>query len=177
MAKRAVSVKKAPVTWFLVADGKRAQVYSRRKTERMMPVGGNPKHPFVEDKTLQELVPVRGMRLEAESLDEYDFGQDQMGRTFESSSPTRHAVEPRMDVRDEVKLHFVHSIASKLAEKKSKKAFDRLVLIAPPKILGELKKRLEKSVRDAVVAELPKELTHYENHELAARLEGLGLPH
>jgi protein required for attachment to host cells len=47
---------------------------------------------------------------------------------------------------------------------------DRLVLIADPKILGELRQALRKSARERVVLELGSHLTQANPNELARRL-------
>jgi protein required for attachment to host cells len=45
-------------------------------------------------------------------------------------------------------------------------AFDRLVLVAPPRTLGELRRHLHKEVASRVVAEIAKDLTNHPGDKL-----------
>jgi protein required for attachment to host cells len=160
-----------PITWFLVADGAKAQIYVRERVKVRIPIGRRTKPRHYEEKVAQELVPVSGMRWEAESPEEYQIGNNLLGRVFESATTARHMGEPHVDIREDLKRRFMRTIASQIQVAEQQKSFDRLVLIAPPKVLGELKKQLDESVLAHVVAELPKEMTHYTGHDLAALLE------
>jgi hypothetical protein len=166
------SLHRNPVTWwFLVADGAGAQVYVRERVKARIPMGRRTKHRHYEEKVEPELVPVSGMRWEAQSPEEYQIGNNLLGRVFESVGPARHMGEPHVDIREDLKLRFMRTIASQLHVAAQQKSFDQLVLIAPPKLLGELKKQLDESVLSHVVAELPKEMTRYTGLELAEKLE------
>ncbi len=160
-------IAKNPVTWFLVADGAGAQVYVRRRIKTRIPKGNR----HYEEKYEEELVPVAGMTWRAHSSEEYEMGGDVLGRVFQSVGSAHHMIEPKTDIRKELKLRFMRSIAETLQEAHRKKSFHRLVLIAPPKLLGELKKQLDGSILALVVAELPKEVTHFSGQRLAAQLE------
>ena len=50
--------------------------------------------------------------------------------------------------------------------------FEALVIIAPPKTLGELRKHLHKEVESLIVMELPKEMTNRPLPDIAAMLTG-----
>ena len=54
------------------------------------------------------------------------------------------------------------------------KAFDKLVLIAPAKLLDEIKGELTNKVRQRIIAEMPKNLTHYSEADLTVHLQELG---
>jgi protein required for attachment to host cells len=54
---------------------------------------------------------------------------------------------------------FAEEIADRLYRQVHKGNFGELVLAAPPKLLGTLRKRLHKEVRDRIVAEIGKDLT------------------
>jgi len=79
------------------------------------------------------------------------------------------------DAREEIKQHFIKMIAARLNEALSQKSFDKLVLVAPPKMLGELREFLAPAVKKRVAAEMPKDLTHYEGEELLQHLKDSGL--
>lgn len=171
MERGAGVIRRSPITWFLVADGARAQVYTRERVKIRIPMSGNTGHRHYEEKIEEELTAVEGMQWEAPVPEDYQMGNNLLGRVFESMTTARHMSGPSVDIRDDLKLRFMHTIANQLQAACQRKLFDRLVLIAPAKLLGELKKQLDENVLDRVVAELPKDLTHYEGRKLVTQLE------
>ncbi|HEU5046523.1 MAG TPA: host attachment protein [Rickettsiales bacterium] len=162
-----------PITWFLVADGKTAQTYTYSQVEKRIPCSGNSKHSHYAESREQVLVPVAGMKLEATSAAEYETGNDRLERVFESHGTAHHMAEPHIDLHEEIRQHFLETIASKLTAAKSEKSFDRLVLIAPGEILGGIKKHLTDDVLKSVVAELPKDYTKCDEETLLQHLQQL----
>lgn len=138
-------------TWILVADGARAHILlNRGPATGLEPVGG---HDFAAP-----LPPTR------------ELGSDRPGRTHRSADSTRAAMEPRVDWHAYEKHLFAKSMAKVLDEAAMAKAFDRLVLVAPPRVLGELRAALGAQTRALVKAELNKDLTHLAPHELLPHL-------
>jgi protein required for attachment to host cells len=168
-----VSMRQYPVTWIVIADGKQAFIYTPQRVEKQIPLARNGKHQYYTDRTSWVLLPVLDRPLRAESSSEYEMGRDQPGRVFESATTARHMCEPRMDVRQEVKIHLMKILAAELNKAHSKKSFDQLVLVAPSRMLGELKKQLKAAVQACVVATLPKDLTHRRNNELVKKIQEL----
>lgn len=131
--------KKNPVTWVLVADAREAQIYVRgRNHDMLVPVGDTLKAKPIERET----------------------GRHALGRVYESKSATRHMVEPAVDIRQETRQRFMREVAEKLEASWEQHAFDRLVLIGPPKVIGNLRENLPDDVKETVIAEVGKELTH-----------------
>lgn len=168
--RKAVQIVRPPITWILVADGRQAQVYIREKVEKLVPLASPSKRNLFAEAIAREPVPVPGMRWEAEPVEHYQVGRNATGMVFESASSARHMAEPHIDARQEVKDHFARTIAERLNRAKLDKLYDRLVLIAPPKMLGEIKKYLEKRVLKQIVAEMPKDLTYFDAESLAEHL-------
>ena len=171
--RRAVPIKRDPITWILVADGKQAHVYTRAMREKRVPTGSGAMHRHYDESSVQELALVPGMVWKAESAAIYETGPHRLGRIQESASSAHHMGEPHIDIHNEVKLHFIQAIAARLNEACVQKSFDKLVLIAPPKMLGELREFLAPAVAKRVVAEMPKDLTHCEGKELAEHLNNI----
>ncbi len=163
-------------TWILVADGKQAQMYAHEKVEHVMALTGNATRGPSKVVAIREPVPVEGAKWKAEHVKQYQIGRNATGMVFGSSGSARHMSEPHIDARDEVKIHFARMLAEQLNALQSKKSFARLVLIAPPKMLGEIKKHLSKPTLQSVIAELPKELTDCNGHTLAEHLQGVFQP-
>ena len=55
---------------------------------------------------------------------------------------------------------FAHTLAHVLERGHGTKAFTRLMLVAPPKLLGDLRENLSRGLQGAVVAEVHKDYTH-----------------
>lgn len=163
-------IQKIPVTWFMVADGEEAQIYVQRRILNQIPMGTHTRHPHFDEKYMQELVPVTGMHWRAQSPEDYDINQDTLGRVFESTATTHSSVS-QTNIHEMLKLRFMRMVAAELEAAHRQKSFDRLVLIAPPKMLGEVRKQLARKVLATVIAELPKELAKHKAHELATQLE------
>ena len=127
----------SPKLWILVADAKQAQIYLPRLVTHRIPMSGNGIHRHMSERQDYELEPVLAKPLCAQSRAEYEAGRNQTGMVFESFSSVRHMAEPRVDLRDEIKEHFARQIADYLAQPEQIHAFDRLILVAPPKMLGK----------------------------------------
>ncbi len=140
------------VTWILVADGKRARILHN-------------------DGRGRGLAAVPGAERSIELKPSRDMGSDRPGRTHESATSGRHAIEPRVDWHRFEKTKFAQSMAKLLDEAGARGNFDRLVLVAPPRTLGDLRAALAETTRARVIAEIHKDLTH---ESIGALTEHLG---
>ena len=143
-------MKKA-VTWVLVADGARARILS---------AGG----------WGSGLSPV-SQAVDGDRRASREQGTDRPGRVHDRSGPGRHAMEPRVDWHEFEKQQFAKRMAVHLNRAAQQKAFDRLVLVAPPKALGDLRAALDKRTSELILAELDKDLTGKSERDLAKHLE------
>lgn len=143
---------KKTVTYVLVADGARARLYANHG------VG----------KGLQ---PVSGVTHKAD-LHHHDreILADKPGRAFSSVGKGRSAMEPQTEWHRYEKHKFAREMAKVLDAAAANKAFDRLILIAPPATLGDLRMELSDTTRKMVTAELPKDLTRHAEQELPQHL-------
>jgi protein required for attachment to host cells len=66
--------------------------------------------------------------------------------------------------------HLAHAVAHALEHGLVDNAFGSLALVAPPKLLGELRENLSRGLQAKVVAELNKEYAHLTIEDLATRL-------
>jgi protein required for attachment to host cells len=80
-------------------------------------------------------------------------------------------MEPSSDPHDELKAQFMKKIVGVLESRQGD--FDRLILVAPPRALGLLRKSLPDTVASKVTGEIGKDLTQLPNAELASHLDGL----
>lgn len=95
-----------------------------------------------------------------------ELGRDRPARVQESATPARHAVEPRRDLHEAAKEDFIRTVGAELATLAKDGRFDKLVLVAPPGVIKNLKDSLTKPVAECVVKELHKDLTKVPDHDL-----------
>lgn len=139
------------VTWILVADGARARVLANEGPGKGL-----------SDAFNQDFIGENLLTREAVS--------DKPGRTQESATTDRHAMEPPTDWHRFKKHQFAKRMAEILETAAMKKAYDRLVLVAPPQALGDLRAELGKHAKERVTGEIDKDLTHIPIHDLPAHL-------
>lgn len=83
----------------------------------------------------------------------------------------RHSMDPHKDKARKGPLKFVHKLATWLEEAEGEDAFDRLVLIAAPKTLGELRPLLSDRVYNRVITELDKDLASMSDAQIREHLD------
>jgi protein required for attachment to host cells len=88
-----------------------------------------------------------------------DIIADRPGRTVEAAGYARHSKEEPPDPHRELKRRFATMLCSVLDRKLSERAFDRLILVAPPATMGDLRAGLSNQVRARVSAEVVADLT------------------
>lgn len=143
---------KKTVTYVLVADGARARLY-------------------VNQGVGKGLQPVSGATHKADlHHHDRDILTDKPGRAFNSVGSGRSAIEPHTDWHRFEKHKFAREMAKVLDAAAASKAFDRLILVAPPATLGDLRTELGDQTRKMVMAELPKDLTRHAEQELPQHL-------
>lgn len=142
---------KAITTWILVANGSEAFI-------------------------ARNLGPGRGIEkdLEAEfhgqNIPNREIMADAPGRSFDSGGQGRHAMERPSDPQRVNQQAFAHEIATHIDKAASKSKFDRLVVVAAPQMLGELRQSLSNAAKAKVTGELAKDLTHTPLHKLPDHL-------
>lgn len=141
-------------TWIVIADAGRARILERQK----------------RNGPLRE---VDGARLEQHVPLSHDIGDDRPGRTMVSGGAVRHAYSTPTDPHREAKRDFIKALAHRLDEDLATGAFDKLILIAPPQALGDLRAALSAPVARRVIGELHKDLTKTPDHEIAPHLAEL----
>jgi len=100
----------------------------------------------------------------------HDLGLDRPARVKESANAARHAVEPRRDLHVAAKEDFVKHVAGEIDAEHGRKSFDKLVLVAPARVLTELKEELSKAMAKLAADSLQKDLTKVPDHDLAEHL-------
>jgi protein required for attachment to host cells len=142
---------KSTRTWFLIADGARARV-------------------MVNEGPGKGLKAAMDNEFAAPTAPSRDWVSDKPGRAAGGPGGARHTKEPRVDPHEFAKERFAAEMASMLDAAAEENAFDRLILVAPPKVLGNLRTALRNGARERIAGELAKDLTHVPPRDLLARL-------
>ena len=137
-------------TWVLLADGSRAKFLVKR------------------GRSLEQLG-------ETHEHDEsgLDIGVGKPGRMREGSHIGTHVYAPQTEWHEFQKQSFAREVAGLV--NKANGQFEKLIMIAPPKILGELRKNLDNHVTAKVEREVAKDLTKAPLKEIADSLFTLPL--
>jgi protein required for attachment to host cells len=133
-----------PRTWIVVADGTQARILlntGRESGVRRVPGG----------QFHQKLPAGR------------DLVTDRQPRVQESVGSARHAVEPKIDPREQRKRQFIERLAEHLAQAERRGEFDGLVIVAPPHALGDFRQALTRGLRKRVIAEIAHDYAHQED--------------
>lgn len=127
--------------WVVVADGSKA-LFLRNE--------GDEKFPNLEvfRKEKQENPPT------------HEQGTDKPGRFNDGPQAHRSAVADT-DWHQLAEDNFAADLADILYRRAHKGDFDKMILVAAPSVLGQVRKHLHKEVTDRVVAEIDKDLTNH----------------
>ena len=130
--------------WILVADASRARI-------------------FGSDLLLEEFEELGAYVHAASRLHGQNLVTDRPGR----SRSHGHEI---LDDHTNRKVHesdvFARELAVELATGERERRFERLVVVAPPKLLGQLRSHLSRAVEQRIVASIHKDLTRVKRHEM-----------
>jgi len=148
----ATSGARLPLTWVLVADGGHAKVLEWKRPR---------------------LTPLNDLTLAIDLPASRNLVSDRLGRSFESQGRARHAIVGRSDPHRRLKREFAKQIAQMLAKELAAKRYERLVVVAPPATLADLRNAYPKTMRQNVVGEFAHDLVKLPTARLSRRLKQL----
>ena len=138
--------------WVLVGDGKKALL--------------------LENHGDAELLDLRRRSVRAqENPPTAEQGTDKPGRSFSSASPGRSSYEST-DWHALGEARFATELATEINRAAHAQEFRRLIVIAPPKALGDLRAAFSKEAQKRILAEINKDLTHHTIPEIEKLLHG-----
>jgi protein required for attachment to host cells len=134
-------------SWVVVADGEKA-LFLRNE--------GDAKFPNLEvfRHIHEENPPTRNQ------------GTDRPGRMNDGAGGAHRSAVQETDWHRVEKERFAKDIAERLYKAAHRGDYQRLVIVAPPLVMGEMRKEMHKEVTDRVVAEIPKTLTNHTIDEI-----------
>ncbi len=149
-----MSLKIPTRTWVLIGDGEKAIVLRNAGDEEYLNL-------VVERVLEHENPPTR------------EQGSDRPGRHADAPVPgsdQRSAFE-EADWHRLEKTRFAGEIAKRLYKLAHQGRFDRLVVVAPPQTLGDLRRTFHDEVKRRIIGELDKSLTHHPVWEIERHLQ------
>lgn len=143
---------KVTPTWILISDGAEARVYNYH----------GPKHKLsiVDGGTFNHINELS-----------QDLTASERGRVSHANSGPRSNTTWTMDPHEQEKQKFARELATFLDQKAHK--FERLILAAPPKMLGYLREYLSRQQLDKTIAAIDKDLTNASEDGLERHLQGV----
>lgn len=97
------------------------------------------------------------------------FISDRPG-TFADRGPGAHSYTPKHERRDYEKIAFARDVAAVIDAAAEAGKFDRLVIVAPPPVLGRLRVMLRGKTRERIVGQMAKDLVHLSLPQLERHL-------
>ena len=142
---------KKATTWILVCDGARGRIFVNRGR-------GTGLSEIDSAESIDAREPTR------------ELGSDRPGRSFDSVGGGRHAMASPTDWHRFEKTRFAKEMAAIINQAALKDGFDRLVIAAPPRVLGDLRQALRPQATKKISGEIGKDLTRVAIHDLGTHL-------
>jgi protein required for attachment to host cells len=139
--------------WVLVGDGRKALVFVNE---------GSPDRPKLAVENVFEAPANPPARAQ---------GTDRPARVVQSADGRRSSVETT-DWHEIAEARFARDVAAALAAAARDGRFEKLVVVAPPKTLAELRAAYDEPVKRALVGELDKTLTRHPVPDIERLLAG-----
>jgi len=139
-------LKLHPASLVLVADGTKA-LFLRNAGDEVFP----------------NLVVARALK--DDNPPSRDQGTERPGRVHESATSRRSGVETT-DWHVVEEHRFAETTAASLSRYVANEGIHSIVIIAPPRVIGDLRKALPESVRKHILAEIEKDLTNQPIYEI-----------
>jgi len=120
--------------------------------------------------------------LRTEAVDERDdvsrkgeLATDAPG-TVQQSAGYGHSTYEETDFKQQEEDRWAHSAADEVNRRALQNDFDALAIVAPPRTLGEIRKKLHKEAERRIVCEIPKEMTRRPIPDIEALIVGVTAP-
>jgi len=99
-----------------------------------------------------------------------DIDADEPGRTHDRFGAHRHAVTPEHSAVERETERFAKTVAEHLEHGRTDHRFQKLALVAEPRLLGVLRDKLDAPTAALVTGTVERDLMHIPEHELPAHL-------
>lgn len=138
--------------WILVAHRSGARVYQTKGNSKALHLVKDIPHP-------------------EGNLKNRDIKSDRPGRAFDKVGGGRHSMSSAVEPKAQLEKVFAGQLSSMLDEARNQHLFDRLILVAEPRFLGELRGMLNRETAAMVTSTLDKDLMSLRDPELLEYLQ------
>lgn len=139
-------------TWILISDGAKAKIYDYN----------GPKH---------KLTLVDDAKFKHTNKPTRELTSTERGRSLQTYGSSMSSLDPRTDPHEHEKQKFAQELAKFLDTKH--KRYERLIVAAPPKMLGYIREKLSKQQIQKTVASIDKDLTNASEVEIEKHLQNI----
>lgn len=140
------------LTWILVADGGSARILQY-------------------ENSIKPLIQIDGGYFEHIHSPNHDLISSDRGRGSNANRTGRHALEWQTDPHQQQKKLFAKELVQYL--KAHQDNFERLILVAPPKMLGNIRDEITPHLGQKVYGHETKDLTRVSLNQIPDHLQGL----
>jgi protein required for attachment to host cells len=112
---------------------------------------------------------------EREDLEDREMKTDAPGAVFQSAG-YGHSTYEEVDFKQQEEDRWAYKAAEEVNRRALANDFEALTIIAPPRTLGEIRKKLHKEAERRVVCEIPKEMTRRPIPDIEALIIGTTAP-
>jgi protein required for attachment to host cells len=140
-------------TWILAADASRARIFELEQREK-------------------KLLEIEDFLNPEARLHEREINTDAHGRFFGGDRREGYTADDDVSAVDHTAELFAKRIGTFLDKARSQHRYQQLHLIAAPRFLGMLRRKLGKEVQKLVVEELNKDLSWFKARDLESYLNG-----
>lgn len=140
------------MTWLVTANTNTCRIYHFERKGFVLTLLKEIEHPEIKLKRSEHLTT------------------DQPGK-YQSDGSKHGAYEPKTDPKEVEIETFTREIANELNKARHAQAYEGLILVAAPAMLGRLNKHFDKHVSALVQKEIHKDLMKLSHHELEQFIE------
>ncbi len=140
-------------TWILVADGARARIFETDTPDT---------------RQLTEIQDFANTAAKGRNAEEEPEPLRRFGGGGESGSGPAHTGEPAETPAERAIRTFSNDVGDFLDQACTARRYKKLILVAPPKFLGAMRKTLSKETRDTVDKEIVKDITWLDERDITA---------
>jgi protein required for attachment to host cells len=116
---------------------------------------------FFDAKSAIGPLHMRGAMVnESATLHDRDLETDRGGSSLNRGAPGKHGIDGERSTKRHFMELFARHVARAVEDARARNEFDRLVIVAGPRMLGWLRNALSQTTRSLVAAEIPKDLLH-----------------
>lgn len=141
-------------TWIVVADSTSARIFTPAKQGDKI-------------EQVQELIHA------ASRAQERELATDSPGRVFDSEGEGRHSMSKSVSPKEHEARKLCKRLADEIETARAQTRLDRIVLIAAPSLLGELRKMLSNQSSRLIVKGIDKNLAQMDESEIVKHLPDL----